>query len=215
MTSWKKRQQDRVLVTELDLNLLQPELRRQKPTVLTLRPWILLLLYTLLLVPCLLLLQLGETTLTHLEINLESAQKELASFSAISDERKELKGRLEEAKLQADQVEGAYRRIGFTPLTYSVVLHTITGSVPHGSELTGLNQDGPNIYLAGNADNHLLPVTFVETLQSTGLFSTANLEMLKRVEALEVSESSEAEAISVYRYEFEVTLEMIANPDEP
>jgi Tfp pilus assembly protein PilN len=202
---FKRRKTINPIVHTLDLNILPDQYRRRKLSVQSVRLGILLLCFTLILIPVLKLYGNAGRALSLMQSDLLQAETELEKFSAVSAEREALQTRLEIAVGRTAEIEAAYRNVAIQRVDWSMTLNTITRLIPHSADLVDVSQFDNEVLITGIATDYQQPLDYLQRLQASGLFEIATIETIEKIQLKDEALAIEPE---VPQYMFEIRLGM-------
>ena len=199
----------------LDLNFLPERYRGPRLRLSTLRPWLFLASFALLLIPSIQLMSrhLGESAAVHSAFGAVSA--ELEAYQPLADERSALEGRISSAQSQASAIEAAYQIINIHRVTWSDLVPRILAAVPDGLALTLVNHSAEEVILEGLATEYGLPSAFADNLQDLPDFSAVSIQSVQLLlpeeqPAVELEAEGETPAEPPVLYKFQITLQFPA-----
>ena len=182
----------------LDLNFLPDRYRgRGRRTLVTLRPWLFLLSFALLLIPSGQLFVQRTEDLARVEGELSVVSEAREGYQPLVDERAALEARIRSAESQIVVIQAAYDTVNIQRVTWSDLVPDILGQAPDGVHITLVDQADFEIVLEGLAEAYPWPSTFVDRLDSLGEFESVTIQSVVRLtpeEELAIVEPSEGEA---------------------
>ena len=186
-------QRPRPMVVEL--NFLPDRYRGRGLRVLTtLRPWLFLAGFALLLIPSLQLFQRQAVELAAVEAELAAVAEALEGYQPLADERALLEARVTSAEAQIVEIQAAYDTIDIRNVTWSEILPLILGEVPGGVELTLVSQSDEEVVLEGVTDAYRLPSVLADSLDALGRFESVTIQSVVRANPQENPELVPVEA---------------------
>lgn len=181
----------------LDLNFLPEHYRgRGRRTLVTLRPWLFLLGFALLLIPSGRLFVQRSADLARVKGELSVVSEALQGYQPLADERAALEARIRSAEAQIVEIQAAYDTVSIQRVIWSDLLPIILGEAPEGLHITLVDQAEFEIVLEGLAEAYPLPSAFVDRLDSLGEFESITIQSVVRLipeDEPTIVEPSEAE----------------------
>jgi len=190
----------------IDLNLLPERYRRRRLSFRGLRPWILTIGFSLMLVPSFKLLGQASANLKPLQEDSRQTLAELAGFREVSEERQALQKDYEDLISQTAQIEADYQSISIQQVLWGPMLKTVVGLVPGGVRLTSISQSVDEVTLEGEADAYMLPLDYADRLREGGLFSDVIVDSLHRLAPSNSTDGSTVEPQPAQGFSFEIRL---------
>lgn len=214
----------------LDLNFLPEHYRgRGRRTLVTLRPWLFLLGFALLLIPSGQLFVQRTADLARVEGELSLVSEALEGYQPLADERGALEARIRSAEAQIVEIQGAYNTVNIQRVTWSDLVPSILDQAPEGVHITLVDQADFEIVLEGLAEAYPLPSAFVDRLDSLGKFESVTIQSVVRLDPEEEpllpseGEGEEAEGTAepeperpiLYRFAISLLLPLPVEPAAP
>lgn len=166
----------------VDLNFLPDRYRgRGLRILITLRPWLFLLGFALLLIPTAQLSWRDAVELATVEVDLAEVSEALEGYQPLADERALLEARITSADAQITEIQAAYETINIQHVTWSDVVPLILAQVPAGLDLTLLSQSDTEVVLEGLAEAYPLPSILADNLEALGEFETVTIRSVVRL----------------------------------
>lgn len=165
----------------LDINILPDRYRRQKIRLLSILPWLLLVILLALLYPAVVQALQAEEEFQESSQAYQAIQATVESYSSMENEIETLETALEAANQQLESFSASYGNFQLQSTDRSEQLDLILSAKPPGITLGNLVQQGSEIILEGTADAYQLPLEMVETLQSLERFSSVELNAIQAV----------------------------------
>ena len=190
----------------IDLNLLPERYRRRRLSFRGLRPWILTIGFSLMLVPSFKLLGQASANLKPLQEDSRQTLAELAGFREVSEERQALQKDYEDLISQTAQIEADYQSISIQQVLWGPMLKTVVGLVPGGVRLTSISQSVDEVTLEGEADSYMLPLDYADRLREGGQFSDVIVDSLHRLAPSNSTDGSTVEPQPAQGFSFEIRL---------
>ncbi|HLC01630.1 MAG TPA: PilN domain-containing protein [Anaerolineales bacterium] len=190
----------------IDLNLLPERYRRRRLSFRGLRPWILTIGFSLMLVPSFKLLGQASANLKPLQEDSRQTLAELAGFREVSEERQALQKDYEDLISQTAQIEADYQSISIQQVLWGPMLKTVVGLVPGGVRLTSISQSVDEVTLEGEADSYMLPLDYADRLREGGQFSDVIVDSLRRLAPSNSTDGSTVEPQPAQGFSFEIRL---------
>ena len=190
----------------IDLNLLPERYRRRRLSFRGLRPWILTIGFSLMLVPSFKLLGQASANLKPLQEDSRQTLAELAGFREVSEERQALQKDYEDLISQTAQIEADYQSISIQQVLWGPMLKTVVGLVPGGVRLTSISQSVDEVTLEGEADAYMLPLDYADRLREGGQFSDVIVDSLRRLAPSNSTDGSTVEPQPAQGFSFEIRL---------
>lgn len=170
----------------VELNFLPDRYRGRGLRVLTtLRPWLFLAGFALLLIPSLQLFRRQAVELAAVEAELAAVAEALEGYQPLADERTLLEARVTSAEAQIVEIQAAYDTIDIRNVTWSGMLPLILGEVPGGVELILVSQSDEEVLLEGVTDAYRLPSVLADNLEALGRFESVTIQSVVRLNPLE------------------------------
>jgi len=165
----------------VELNFLPDRYRGRGLRVLTtLRPWLFLAGFALLLIPALQLFRRQALELAAVEAELAAVSAALEGYQPLADERTLLEARVITAEAQIVEIQAAYDTIDIRNVTWSEMLPVILGELPGGVELTLVSQSDEEVVLEGVTDAYRLPSVLADNLKALGRFESVTIQSIVR-----------------------------------
>jgi len=190
----------------IDLNLLPERYRRRRLSFRGLRPWILTIGFSLMLVPSFKLLGQASANLKPLQEDSRQTLAELAGFREVSEERQALQKDYEDLISLTAQIEADYQSISIQQVLWGPMLKTVVGLVPGGVRLTSISQSVDEVTLEGEADSYMLPLDYADRLREGGQFSDVIVDSLRRLAPSNSTDGSTVEPQPAQGFSFEIRL---------
>ena len=204
----------------LDLNFLPERYRGRRLRLTTLRPWLFLLGFSLLLIPSIQLVGRHLRDLAAVQTAFETVSAALEAYQPLADERTGLESRIASAQAQSSAIEAAYQIINIHRVTWSELVPRILAAVPDGLALTLVNHSAEEVILEGLATEYGLPSAFADNLAELPDFRAViiqSVELLLPEEApkleLEAEAESPAEPPDLYKFQISLQFPVIEGPE--
>lgn len=176
----------------IDLNFLPERYRGRRLRFASLRPWLVLVGFALLLVPSADLFQRHSAELASTELRLEAVSAALDGYEPLADERAALEARIATAQEQMGQIQTAYQEIDIQLQTWSDLIPRMMAAAPAGLEITAVAQDSELITIEGTALNHDLPSDYADKLATFDEFESVTVELVVRLDPETIDQDAAA-----------------------
>jgi len=161
----------------VDLNFLPDRYRgRGLRILITLRPWLFLLGFALLLIPSAQLFQRSTVDVAKAEAELATVSEALDGYQPLADDRALLETRLISAETQISEFQTAYDAVDIQRVTWSDMVPTILAQVPNGADLSLVSQSNEEVVLEGLANAYHLPSLLADNLRLLGIFEAVTIQ---------------------------------------
>ena len=165
----------------LDINILPERYRRRKIRLMSILPWLLLVILLALLYPAVVQALQAEEEFQESKQAYQAIQATVESYRSLENEIETLESALEAANQQLESFSASYGDFQLQSTNRSEQLDLILSAKPPGITLGNLVQQGGEIILEGTADAYQLPLQMVESLQSLERFSSVRLKAIQAV----------------------------------
>ncbi|MFV2044868.1 MAG: PilN domain-containing protein [Anaerolineales bacterium] len=163
----------------VDLNFLPERYRgRGLRILITLRPWLFLAGFALMLIPSAQLFWRQSVELATVEAGLAAVREEMEAYQPLADERALLEARIISAEAQMVEIQAAYDTINIQRVTWSDVVPLILAQVPTGVDLTLVSQSDEEVVLEGTAVAYGLPSILADNLEALDPIETVTIQSI-------------------------------------
>jgi Tfp pilus assembly protein PilN len=196
----------------LDLNFLPERYRGRRLRLSTLRPWLFLLSFGLMLIPSVRVMSANLGGLAAVQSAFAAVSGELEAYQPLAEERSALEARIAAAQAESQAIEVAYQTINIHRVTWSELLPRILRAVPDGLVLTLVSHSEEQVILEGLAAEYALPSAFADRLGLLPDFAAVTIQSVERLlpEEQPLSEptgETQAPDELPFLYRFEITLQ--------
>jgi Tfp pilus assembly protein PilN len=207
----------------LDLNFLPERYRGRRLRFSSLRPWLLMVGFALLLYPSADLFQRRTTELTSIEMQMEAVSAALDGYQPLADERSALEARIAAAEAQISEVQAAYEAIDVQPLRWSELVPRLMSAAPAGVQFSSISQAAEQITIEGLAEAYILPSEYRDALAAFDDFESVTVEIIAKLDTQDqpvptptadsdaTAEPGDVPAEPVF-YQFEITAVLPSPP---
>lgn len=210
-------------LVRLDLNFLPERYRGRRLRFSSLRPWLLMVGFALLLYPSVNLFQQRSIELTSVQVQMDEVSAALDGYQPLADERAALEARIAAAEAQISEVQAAYDAIDVQPLRWSELVPRLMSAAPAGVQFSSISQAAEEITIEGVAEAYALPSEYRDALAAFDDVESVTVEIIAKLDTQDqpaptptadseaAAEPGDDQTEPIY-YQFEITAVLPSAP---